>query len=87
MFPRPMNPMSADLRKPLLIREVQFQRADGLEMPADDVGRDVLELVRPPFRIAVLVDNGRANALDEVVAGDCGKCDPNVPAESFPPSA
>ena len=52
-------------------------------MPVDDVGRHAFERVRPPARIAVLVDDLRADALDEIVAGDAGERDAIVLLEAF----
>ena len=41
----------------------------------DDVRRDAFERIRTPHRIAVLVDDGRADALDEIMFGDAGERD------------
>src|ERR1700730_17847790 len=55
---------------PPLFFEFQFQRADRAEVTRDDVRRDAFERVRAPRRIAVLVDDCRADALDEIMFGD-----------------
>ena len=52
-------------------------------MPVDDVGRHAFQRVRPPARIAVLVDDLRADALDEIVPGNAGERDAIVLLEAF----
>ena len=45
----------------------------GTEVTLDDVRRDAFERIRAPRRIAVLVDDCRADALDEIMFGDAGE--------------
>jgi hypothetical protein len=52
-------------------------------MALDNVGCDLFKLVRPPFRIAILVDYRGPNTLDEIVPGDCGKRDAKVLPKAF----
>ena len=52
-------------------------------MPVDDVRRDLFERVRPPLRIAVLVDDGGADAFDEIVSGDAGERDTVILLEAL----
>ena len=52
-------------------------------MAIDDIGGDAGERIGAPARIAVLVDDGRADALDEIVAGDAGERDAVVLLEAL----
>src|ERR1700733_267114 len=72
ILPRPMNPIAAMFVSSLVI-ELQFQCADRFEVPIDNIRCDSFELVRSPVRIAVLVDDRRADAFDEIMSGDAGE--------------
>jgi hypothetical protein len=66
-----------------LICEIEFQVADRAEVTVDDVGRDTFRRVRAPARIAVFVDDLRADALDEIVPGNAGQRDAIVLPKAF----
>ena len=52
-------------------------------MAVDDVRRHVRELLRSPGRIAVLVDDRRADAFDEIMPGDARERDAVILLEAF----
>src|ERR1700689_3393130 len=57
LFPRPVNPifgMCVSSSAFDLVFELQFQCADELEVPVDDIRRDFFQHIRPPRRIAIL---------------------------------
>ena len=83
MLPRPISPMVAICVRLFFNPESQFKRADGAEMAVDDFRRHVPELVRSPGRIAVLVDDRRADALDEIMPGDARERDAVVLLEAL----
>ena len=65
------------------VSKFQFKLADGLKVPLDDLRRHRFKLVRTPDRIAVLVDDGRANAFDEIMPGNARQRDTVILLEAF----
>src|ERR1700733_3414516 len=85
ILPRPMNPifgMCVSLNG-VSVFELQFQGADRLKVPLDDVRRDLFQRVGPPRRITILVDNRGADAFDHVVPGRAGQRDTVILDEAF----
>src|SRR4029077_10972769 len=83
MLPRPISPMVAICVRLISIWKGQFKRADGAEMAVDDFRYHVREIVRSPGRIAVLVDDRRADALDEIMPGDARERDAVILLEAL----
>ena len=52
-------------------------------MPVDNVRRDVVELVRAPNGIAILVDDRGANAFDEIMSGNARESDAVILLEAL----
>jgi hypothetical protein len=53
--------------------EFEFQFTHRLEMPVDDSARHRFNCFGQPARIAVFIDDGCANAFDEVVPGNASE--------------
>ena len=52
-------------------------------MPLHDFGSDIVKVIRAPARIAILVDDLRANAFDEIVPGDARQRDAVILLEAL----
>ena len=63
--------------------QCDYTYANRLKMPIDNAGRDLFQLVRLPFRIAILVDHRGAYPFDEVMSVDACQRDTVILLEAL----